>query len=361
MSGGARVIADYAAYLVERGHDVRVVAQPVKAPTLGQRVKGFFGRAPANGHGKSVFIGALGERFSRLPVVGPVQAAHLPDADVVVACFWTTAVPVAKLPPSKGAKAYFMQDYGAVGQPIELVRDTWRLGLKVVTINEGLKQEVEEISGEPALVIMNGVDPRVAGQHERAFRSGPPTVGFVYSNNQQKGSRHCIAAIELAAREVPDLRAIAFGPAPPADDRAIPEFIEYRCGLTDEEVQRTYASSDIWLFGSLREGFGLPVLEALSNGTPVVASRAAAAPDVLAHGGGFLVTPGEPAEMAESIVRICRMGQAEWLALSKQGQATAARFSITSAREAFEAALQAVADNRWNEHCQSQMSLVRSE
>ncbi len=52
-------------------------------------------------------------------------------------------------------------------------------------------------------------------------------------------------------------------------------------GLTSREMQQAYSASDVFLFPSLYEGFGLPPVEAMACGTPVVASNCAAIPEIL--------------------------------------------------------------------------------
>jgi len=348
LSGGARVIADYARHLLSQGHDVRVFAQPAPKPTLRQRVKAFLRhdempRAPL----RSPFFDPLGERFQRLKKPGAARAEDLPDADIVIANFWTTAAPVAALPPSKGAKLYFMQDYGAQGQPIEEVRRTWSLGLKTITINRALKAAVEKVSGEKARLVPCGVDPHFVRGAPREASAGPPTVGFVFSNNAMKGSRYCIEAIEKARRAVPVLRAVSFGPAAPREP--LPDFIEFSAAVSDEGAKAIYGSADAWLFGSVNEGFGLPIIEAMAAGTPVIAARSAAAPDILAHGGGYLVNVADTDEMAERIIELCGLDADAWRALSLKAQATASLYSLSEARRKFEEAVIAAAEGRWNE------------
>ena len=62
-----------------------------------------------------------------------------------------------------------------------------------------------------------------------------------------------------------------------------------------------YAGCDVWLFGSRRDSFGLPVLEAMACRTPVVAVPIGAAPELLADGGGELLTSADPAAMAAKV------------------------------------------------------------
>lgn len=353
LSGGARVIADYALYLDRQGHDVRVFAQPAPRPPLLRRLKARLGGAPAAPDSPSPFMAPLGDRFMLLPRRGRPRADDLPDADIIIATFWNTADSVAGLPASKGAKAYFMQDYGAAAQPEDEVHKTWALGLRMITISRYLQDEIARVSGAASILAPCGVDPGFVTSGPRAFRTGPPTVGFLYSTNEMKGSRFCIAAIERAREKIPGLRALSFGAKAPPDPSAIPSFIEFRPQASEAEARAIYASCDAWLFGSIREGFGLPVLEAMAAGTPVIAARSAAAPDILAHGGGRLVPVGDADEMAAAIVDLCALDPEGWRALSRQAFATASRYSIEAARARFEDALYAIVEDRFEEAAQA--------
>ncbi len=349
LSGGARVIADYASHLLRQGHDVRVFAQPAPVQPFHRRLKArLTGRARANPP-RSTFLEALGDRLVILPQRGRPRDGDLPDADILIACFWNTADHVANLPASKGAKAYFMQDYGAPGQPEEVVRRTWGLGLRMITISRYLQEEIVRASGAASILAPCGVDPSFRVATPRSFRDGPPTVGFLFSTNEMKGSRYCIAALEMARRTIPDLRALSFGPKAPDDSAALPAFIEFRPRVSEAEVRAIYARCDAWLFGSLREGFGLPILEAMAAGTPVIAASSAAAPDILAHGGGRLVPPGDADAMAAAIIELLALQPGDWTALSQKASETASHFSIEAARARFEDALYAIVDGRFEE------------
>lgn len=349
LSGGARVIGDYAGFLLRQGHDVRVFAQPEDPPPLLRRLKARLQGKPQWRPRRSPFFEPLGDRFIRLPHSGQPRAEDLPDADVLVANFWITANWAARLPASKGAKVYFMQDYGAAGQPIEEVRKTWTLGLKTITISHYLRNEIVLASGARAALVPCGVDPAFLIERERPERQGPPTAGFLFSNNEMKGSSVCVAALTRARESIPDLRVLSFGPQPPSDPSLLPDFVKFRSHVTEEEARSIYASCDAWLFGSIREGFGLPILEAMAARTPVIAARSAAAPEILALGGGRLVPINDPEAMASAIVEICQTPADEWRALSTNAFKTAQSFSLDDARRRFEAALVAAATDRFDE------------
>lgn len=350
LSGGARVIGDYAGFLLSQGHDVRVFTQPAPVEPLRRRLKAFLlGRPRANPPDNATFLHTLGDRLVILPQHGRPHEDDLPEADILIACFWNTAEHVASQPASKGAKAYFMQDYGAPGQPEDAVHRTWCLGLKMITISRYLQDEIARVSGAASILAPCGVDPSFTVGEPRAFRDGPPTVGFLFSTNEMKGSRYCIAAVEKARQTMPNLRVLSFGPKTPADPEAMPSFIEFRPRVSEAEARAIYARCDAWLFGSLREGFGLPILEAMAAGTPVIAASSAAAPDILAHGGGRLVPPGDADAMAAAITGLLALPPADWTALSQEAFRTASRYSIESARARFEDAIYAIVDGRIEE------------
>lgn len=71
-------------------------------------------------------------------------------------------------------------------------------------------------------------------------------------------------------------------------------------GLGDDEVAMAYNASCVLLFPSLNEGFGLPLLEAMACGLPVVASRSTSVPEVLG-GAGIMHDPTEVGAMADSV------------------------------------------------------------
>jgi glycosyltransferase involved in cell wall biosynthesis len=70
-----------------------------------------------------------------------------------------------------------------------------------------------------------------------------------------------------------------------------------------EDLPALYSSAEVFVFPSLVETFGKPLVEAMQCGTPVVASNASCIPEVL-NGAGLLVNPLDPTEMASAIERI---------------------------------------------------------
>ena len=77
-------------------------------------------------------------------------------------------------------------------------------------------------------------------------------------------------------------------------------FLKY---VTDNDLPALYKGADIMIFPSLHEGFGLPILEAMAAGTPVITSNIFSMPEI-AGGAAHLVNPYNVDEIAEGIRQI---------------------------------------------------------
>jgi glycosyltransferase involved in cell wall biosynthesis len=99
--------------------------------------------------------------------------------------------------------------------------------------------------------------------------------------------------------------------------------------LDARELEGLYAAAGCFVFPSLYEGFGLPVLEAMARGLVVISSDRASLPEV-AGDAALLVDPESPAQIAEAIQRVLSDGGlAE--RLREAGRAQAARFTWDAA------------------------------
>lgn len=95
--------------------------------------------------------------------------------------------------------------------------------------------------------------------------------------------------------------------------------------LSDELVALFYSKADVFVYPSYYEGFGLPVLEAMTLGTPVVTSNTSSLPEVTGDA-ALLIDPHQPMELAESILKLISDPQLRQQSIDK-GRERAKTFS----------------------------------
>lgn len=340
MSGGIRVISIYANLLRKRGHEVTLVSPPRRTPSLRERIRALIrGRRVMKTQPRVSYLDALGLDHRVIDRYRPIVDRDLPDADVVVATWWETAGWVRNLSPLKGKKAYFVQDYGAhAGQPMEEVAATWRYGLHMFTISAWLRGLMLEHTGiDDISFIPNSVDFSRFNSPERD-KQIRPTVGFLHDLRSQKGTNSILLALRRVQTEIPDLRVISFGPHLPTEP--LPKGSEFFHFADDSDLPSIYSKCDVWLFASTLEGFGLPIVEAMACRTPVIATPAGAAPELLKSGGGRLIPHGDPVAMADAIVDILRLDNSDWRLLSRKAYDSVQGFTWDDATDMFEQQLQ---------------------
>ena len=98
------------------------------------------------------------------------------------------------------------------------------------------------------------------------------------------------------------------------------------CGyVPNQQLPLIYSLADIFLYPSLRESFGIPILEAMACGTPVITSTTSSMPEV-AGDAALLVDPTRPDAIAAAILRL-QNEPAERAALVAKGLARVRQFS----------------------------------
>ncbi|MGB7589964.1 MAG: glycosyltransferase family 1 protein, partial [Terriglobia bacterium] len=108
--------------------------------------------------------------------------------------------------------------------------------------------------------------------------------------------------------------------------------VQVRGYVALEELQSLYQSASVLLFPSLEEGFGIPVLEAMANGLPVVASRTASLPEVGGEA-ALYVDPHDPQDIADKVLRAVEDPELR-RRMIQQGLERAQEFSWRRAAEA---------------------------
>lgn len=201
-------------------------------------------------------------------------------------------------------------------------RATVRRAARILAVSEHTKREVVGLLGVPPERVI--VTPNAARSHFRppdaaalaAFRARhrlpAQFVLYVGTLEPRKNLTTLLDAYAQVAREsqVPLLvgggKGWLYGPvferleALGLRDRV--HFVGY---LEEEELPLWYAAARLFVFPSLYEGFGMPPLEAMSCGTPVVTSDSSSLPEVVGDA-GVMVPPTATDALAAAILRLLR-------------------------------------------------------
>lgn len=166
------------------------------------------------------------------------------------------------------------------------------------------------------------------------LESEPPLLLYVGTMEHRKNLVRLVAAFALLRerRRIPHRLVLAGKPGygwkevRAAIERAeISDCVETPGYVSSAELARLYGSAEIFVFPSVYEGFGLPVLEAMARGTPVACSNAASLPEVAGDAAAYF-DPLSVEEIAAAIEGVIDSPgrQAE---LRQQGMRQAARFT----------------------------------
>jgi phosphatidylinositol alpha-mannosyltransferase len=184
-----------------------------------------------------------------------------------------------------------------------------------IAVSESARQTLMDHFDTDAVVIPNGIEgAQYANAKPTIHWRNPNTIGFIGRFEEpRKGLQVLIDALPIIARFIPDVRLLIAGPGESDEfvqglDIGLRNRLAFLGFLTDEEKASFLKSIDIYVAPNTGgESFGIILTEALSAGTPVVASDIPAFKAVLENGdAGLLFKNEEPADLAKVLIGLLR-------------------------------------------------------
>lgn len=326
LSGGCRIIAEHARMLHERGHEVTVVCGRRQRPGLVGRLKAFAKGRPVRmtpdgpSHLDGVPFDVMMLERSR-----PIVARDVPDAHLILSSWWETTEWMWQLPESKGKKINFLQHHEIhPWLPEDRVRAVWRLPIPKIVVSQWLQDIARnEYGDKEAVLVPNSLDTEHFRFVDRT-RSDQMVIGAMASGIGRCSFKRFWLAVEtvkVLQSRGHNCKFVGFGAETDSDQ--LPSNSHFEVHPSQRRIAEIYASCDCWLFTSDKEGYGLPLLEAMSCGTPVVATPAGAAPELLQSGGGCLVNSDDPNDMADAVEHMFQQDDSAWREMSRAARAEA--------------------------------------
>jgi glycosyltransferase involved in cell wall biosynthesis len=195
-----------------------------------------------------------------------------------------------------------------------------------------------EYGVDPARIHVVGAGPNVEPGPGDLGLHREPAILFVGRNFVPKGGPELLEAFAAVRRDHPSARLWIVSSSAPA---VLPEGAEFLGLLGKDALARRYATASVFALPTLREAFGLSLVEAMSFALPVIATDLEAIPEIVADGEtGLLVPPRRPAALARALgalladpARARRMGNAgRARAAARFGWARAAQLMLEGMR-----------------------------
>jgi glycosyltransferase involved in cell wall biosynthesis len=169
-----------------------------------------------------------------------------------------------------------------------------------IAVHDKVANPIRALSpSRPVAVIPNGVAIPV-GRRSRQRRPDGFSVLWVGQVARLKGLDTALQACAIARSAIPSLRLHVVG-LQPQDHHE--DWVVWHGVVAPNDVWGLYQASDVFLFPSRYEAFGLAVLEAMAAGLPVVVSEAAASVAVDGES-GFVVRGHDPSSYARALVAL---------------------------------------------------------
>lgn len=189
-----------------------------------------------------------------------------------------------------------------------LVPRSLKRAARVLTGSEWTKADlVRRYRLDPARVVVTPYGVDRAFSPEGPLPEVAPYILFVGALRSRKDP---VTALEALARLPSNMRLVMIGPPRGETERVKATIsrldLEHRVEILGHvslaELTAYYRGAQCFVLPSLYEGFGLPVVEAMASGTPVVSTTVSAIPEV-AEGAAILVPIKDPGALADGILR----------------------------------------------------------
>jgi glycosyltransferase involved in cell wall biosynthesis len=138
-----------------------------------------------------------------------------------------------------------------------------------------------------------------------------PFLLYVGSFARRKNLPNMIDAFAMTRKRRPEVQFVIVGGPSGRDDvfpAEVPEGVVVAGRVNRQELRALYNNAELLLFTTLYEGFGVPVLEAMSCGCPVVTSPVTSLPEV-AGDAALYAAPDQAGEIAEQALRVLEKNQ----------------------------------------------------
>jgi glycosyltransferase involved in cell wall biosynthesis len=188
------------------------------------------------------------------------------------------------------------------------MKQTIEKATRIIAVSENTKKDITDIfniSPEKIDVIYHGCNMPVVSKQVKQYGR---YILFVGLRDGYKNFKTFIEAVSVLLAKEKDLKLICVGK--PFTDEEVSSFIDFdianqvtAVSVGDEELSTLYANALVFVYPSLYEGFGMPILEAFANDCPICLSNASCFPEIAGNAGVYF-DPGNYKSILEAIEKV---------------------------------------------------------
>lgn len=336
--GGYKVVFQYADWLVRHGHSVEIHYMNNELPQrdhIPDRILNII----------SNFYHYYGMKWFRLDrrikSSSGLNPKYRPNGiDLVLATSVVTPEYILKrFPDSK--KGYFIQDYEIFSREESYVHYTYSLDFDHIVISNWLKKLVDSYSSSPSFLAWNGIDNKIYRNYIPYASRQKHSICFLVHRSAGKGFDVLLQVVLKLVGDYPDLSVNCFGTC--ARPESFPASFNYIQNASTEQTVELYNASQLFLCATIREGWGLTCMEAMSCGCCLVSTAYDSLLDFASNGENALLSPVGDTDALYRNAKFALDHPEEASKLSRQGIETAKKFDLDQTSARFQSILERIA------------------
>ena len=185
---------------------------------------------------------------------------------------------------------------------------------KIITVSHNSKKDIVndfKVADKNISVINNGLDTTIFRLIEKDnFKNNYQLITTASADVPLKGLDYSLKAIKILKEKYPDIHLIVIGDVKKGghterliEELGIKENIFFKKNISKTKICELYSSSSIAIVSSLYEGFGYPVIEAMSCEVPLIATDVSSIPELV---GDFakLIKPKDSKQISDAVIEI---------------------------------------------------------
>lgn len=187
---------------------------------------------------------------------------------------------------------------------------------KIIALTEWEKTAITKLSidSKKINVVPNGVDlekySKGRSDYFKKLGIGGKILLFVGQPTKRKGWKHFLDAMPGILKEFPDAKAVFIGYSSSKElenyskSMGLEKSVVFLGYLPEEKKIDAFKSSDVFVFPTLYEGFGIVFLEAMASGLPIVTTDSAGNKEIIDGSNGILTGAKSSLEIAEAVIKL---------------------------------------------------------